>query len=208
MIDIAEDQNLNEDNDTPEQKKPGALGSLWLFVWDFLKIFIIALAIIIPIRFYLFQPFIVTGQSMLPNFEDGQYLVIDEISYRFTSPQRGEVTVIRSPNDDSQFFIKRIIGLPGETIEISNGSVIIKNSERPLGFVLDEAYLPQDLQTFGNTAKTLKANEYFVLGDNRIASSDSRVFGPIQEETIVGRVFIRAFPISDFDKFNAPEYHY
>ena len=126
MIDIAEDQNLNEDNDTPEQKKPGALGSLWLFVWDFLKIFIIALAIIIPIRFYLFQPFIVTGQSMLPNFEDGQYLVIDEISYRFTSPQRGEVTVIRSPNDDSQFFIKRIIGLPGETIEIS---VKIKNTQ-------------------------------------------------------------------------------
>ena len=208
MIDIVSDQNLNEENHPPEQKKPGALGSLWLFVWDFLKIFIIALAIIIPIRFYLFQPFIVTGQSMLPNFEDGQYLVIDEISYRFIDPKRGDVTVIRSPNDNSQFFIKRIIGLPGETIEISDGSVIIKNSEKPLGFVLDEEYLSQDLQTFGNITKILEENEFFVLGDNRIASSDSRVFGPILEETIVGKVFIRAFPISDFDKFNAPEYQY
>lgn len=208
MIDIAPDQNLNDENNTPEQKKPGALGSLWLFVWDFLKIFVIALAIIIPIRFYLFQPFIVTGQSMLPNFKDGQYLIIDEISYRFTEPQRGEVTVIRSPSDNSQFFIKRIIGLPGETIEISDGSVIIKNSERPFGFVLDEEYLSQDLQTFGNISKTLKENEYFVLGDNRIASSDSRVFGPILGETIVGRVFIRAFPISDFDKFDVPQYQY
>src|SRR3990167_161008 len=119
MIDIAEDQNLNEDNDTPEQKKPGALGSLWLFVWDFLKIFVIALAIIIPVRFYLFQPFIVTGQSMLPSFHDGEYLIIDELTYRVSDPKRGEVAVIRSPQDASQFFIKRIIGLPSETVEIS-----------------------------------------------------------------------------------------
>ena len=208
MIDIAPDQNSNEENNPPEQKKSGALGSLWLFVWDFLKIFIIALAVIIPIRFYLFQPFIVTGQSMLPNFKDGQYLIIDEISYRFTEPQRGEVAVIRSPSDNSQFFIKRIIGLPGETLNIAEGKVTVKNSERPLGFVLDEDYLTENLPTLGNVSVTLGEREYFVLGDNRIASSDSRVFGPILEETIVGRVFIRAFPLSEFDKFSVPEYQY
>lgn len=208
MIDFSKDQNFEEDNNTPEQKKPGALGALWFFIWDFLKIFIIALAIIIPIRFYLFQPFIVTGQSMLPNFKDGQYLIIDEISYRFTDPQRGEVAVIKSPSDSSQFFIKRIIGLPEETIDISGGRVTIKNSQKPLGFVLDEEYLSDELQTYGNITVTLSNNEFFVLGDNRIASSDSRVFGPILREKIVGRVFIRAFPISDFDKFSAPAYQY
>ena len=208
---IEDQQNLNQEsqtNNTSQEGAPGALGSVWLFVWDFLKIFLIALAIIIPIRFYLFQPFIVTGQSMLPNFEDGQYLIIDEITYRFTDPKRGEVAVIHSPQDDSQFFIKRIIGLPGDTLEITGGEVRVTNSDHPNGLVLKEEYLVDSVATFGNIRVKLSEGQYFVLGDNRLASSDSRVFGPISRDTIVGRVFIRAFPLDKFDKFSSPEYQY
>lgn len=180
--------------------------SLWLFIWDFLKVFLIALAIIIPVRFYLFQPFIVTGKSMQPNFHDGEYLIIDEISYHFSDPIRGQVAVIRSPEDNSQFFIKRIIGLPGETVEISGGKVTIRNKENARGFMLDETYLPSSTATFGNIKVTLAADQYYVLGDNRIASSDSRYFGPINRSTIIGKVFVRAFPLDRFSTFSAPQY--
>lgn len=199
------DQTNGQTNDT-QKGAPGFFGSVWLFVWDFLKIFLIALAIIVPIRYYLFQPFIVTGQSMLPNFEDGQYLIIDEISYRFSNPERGDVTVIHSPQDDSQFFIKRIIALPGETLEINSGTVKIFNAEFPGGETLDEEYLSDNSATFGTLRITMAEDQYFVLGDNRQASSDSRMFGPISRGQIIGRVFLRAFPLNKFDKFSAPEY--
>jgi len=202
-----------------EEKKPNIQGaeqetqaSFWssigTFVWDFLKIFLIALAIIIPVRYYLFQPFIVTGQSMVPNFLDGQYLIIDEISPRFADYERGEVVVIHSPQDPGQFFIKRLIGLPGETVQISGGRVTIKNSEHSSGFTLEEDYLPDGVTTFGNMQITLGPEEVFVLGDNRVASSDSRVFGPIKRSSIVGKVFFRAFPLDKVGLFNTPEYNF
>lgn len=192
----------------PKNENASFWSSAWYFVWDFLKVFLIALAVIIPVRFYLFQPFIVTGQSMQPNFYDGEYLIIDEISYRFNPPQRGDVVVIRSPQDSSQFFIKRVIGLPGETVEIANGTVVIKNSDHAAGFALQENYLPDNAATFGNARTSLGSDQYFVMGDNRTASSDSRVFGPISKNTIVGRVLLRAFPLDKFHAFTAPRYSY
>lgn len=184
----------------------GGLGSLWFFVWDFLKVFLLALAIIIPVRFYLFQPFIVTGDSMQPNFHEGEYLIIDEISYRFTPPKRGEVIVLRSPRPGNEFFIKRVVGLPGETVEITNGKVTIKNAEHPGGPTLQESYLPSTTTTFGTLTVTLEQDQFFVLGDNRTYSSDSRSFGPIRRDRIVGRVILRAFPVSAFAAFSLPEY--
>ena len=176
------------------------------FVWEVLKIVIIALLIVIPIRYFIFQPFFVRGQSMEPNFENGDYLIIDEISYRFKDPQRGEVVVFKYPQNPSQRYIKRIVGLPGETVEIEAGSVIIyqENSE---ALVLDESgYLPLSLQTPGDLQITLDENEYFVLGDNRVSSADSRRFGPLPRENIVGRVLIRAWPLTAFAKIEAPAY--
>lgn len=184
----------------------GFLNSLGLFAWDFGKVFLIALAIIIPVRFYLFQPFIVTGSSMQPNFYQGEYLIIDELTYHFSAPQRGDVVVIVSPADDKQYFIKRVVGLPGETVIISGGKVEIKNSEHPLGKTLDEKYLPNNVATFGNITVTLPPDEFYVLGDNRIASSDSRFFGPIKRSTVVGRVLLRAFPLDRFSTFATPQY--
>jgi len=171
------------------------------FIWETLKIVIIALVIVVPIRYFLFQPFFIKGASMEPNFDDGQYLIIDELSYRFREPQRGEVVVFKYPHDLSQRYIKRIIGLPGETIEIKERKVLIS------GEILDESsYLPEGITTPDLAKITLGEEEYFVLGDNRFASSDSRLWGPLPRENIVGRVFIRAWPFATLAKFEAPAY--
>ena len=180
-----------------EESKPKISGiKYWLnFCWEILKIVIISLAIIIPIRYFLIQPFFVNGASMDPNFFNGDYLIIDEISYRFKEPARGDVVIFRYPLDHSQFFIKRIIGLPEETIKIEDGKVIINNgSEKP--FVLDETAYLKDTYTAGNVEISLASNEYFVLGDNRQASSDSRKWGELNRRYIIGRAWIRAWPFN------------
>lgn len=175
------------------------------FVWEILKIVIIALAIVVPIRYFIFQPFIVSGNSMEPNFQSGNYLIIDEISYRFSQPQRGEVIIFKYPQDPSKRFIKRIIGLPGETVEIQNNQIIIsKNGEE---FVLDESgYLPEYLKNLDNEQISLSKNQYFVLGDNRPHSYDSEEWGFLPEENIIGRAFFRAWPFAALTKFAVPTY--
>ena len=176
-----------------------------IFIWEIAKIVIIALLIVVPIRYFIFQPFFVKGQSMEPNFSNGDYLIIDEITYRFRPPQRGEVVVFKYPSDPSQRYIKRIIGIPGETIEIEEGKVIIYNEEG--GRILEESdYLSSSVFTSGNLRLTLDGNEYFVLGDNRVASADSRRWGSLPQENIVGRVLIRVWPFVTFAKIEAPNY--
>src|SRR3989344_3549579 len=135
----------------------------------------------------------------------GNYLIIDEISYRFKEPNRGDVVVLNYPLDNTQRFIKRIIGLPGEVVEIKNGKVTIsKNGEK---IVLDEtSYLPEDLMTDGNVYITLKDSQYFVLGDNRQFSYDSRKWGILPKEDIIGKAAIRLFPITSVSFINSPNY--
>jgi signal peptidase I len=175
------------------------------FIWEITKIVIIALLIVIPIRYFLFQPFFVKGQSMEPNFENGDYLIVDELTYKFRNPERGEVVVFKYPNDPSQRYIKRIIGLPGETIEISDGKVVIFDGEG--GKILDELnYLPSSVLTAGNVRLTLGENEYFVLGDNRESSADSRRWGTLPRELIIGRALLRAWPFTDLSKIETPSY--
>lgn len=197
------------DNDQDETKKPsGGISELFVFIWDLVKVFLISLAIILPIRYFIAQPFIVSGSSMEPTFYTGQYLIIDELSYHISQPQRGDIIVFKYPKDNTQYFIKRIIGLPGETVKIENNKVIVINAAHPQGFALDEKYLPPGDTTFpyGNNTRTLGAGEYFVLGDNRLASSDSRFWGPVPQNDIVGKVFVRAFPFQQFTKFNSIQY--
>ncbi len=143
---------------------------------------------------------------MGPNFSDGDYLIVDRITYRFRVPQRGEVIVFRHPNDPFQRYIKRIIGLPGETIEIEQGGVIIYSNEEG-GVVLEEsAYLSPSVFTLGDLRTVLGENEYFVLGDNRAASVDSRQWGLLSRENIIGRALIRAWPPTALAKIEAPAY--
>lgn len=174
------------------------------FVWETAKIVVIALLIILPIRSFIAQPFFVRGASMTPNFQDGEYLVINEITYRFNEIQRGDVVVFRFPDDPSQFFIKRIIGLPGETVRVQNGRVEIVNRQNPAGVVLNEPYITES--TPGNVEIKLDKNEYFVLGDNRDASSDSRRWGPLSEHLIIGKAWVRAWPIERAQAFESPRY--
>ena len=185
-----------------------AQGSAGAFavVLELLQVAAISLAIIIPVRYFLVQPFYVKGASMEPNFFDHEYLIIDELSYRLREPIRGDIVVFKYPNDPKQFFIKRVIGLPNETVEVANGVVRVYNDEHPNGFFLDEdGYLDQDF-TAGTLTMTLKADEYFLMGDNRSSSLDSRIFGPVKREAVVGRVWLRGYPIDRWKHFEAPLY--
>jgi len=172
---------------------------------EIVKIVILATVIVFPVRYFLFQPFFVQGVSMEPNFENGDYLIIDEISYRFREPKRGEVIVFKYPKNPIQRYIKRIIGLPGETVKIEQGKVIIidENGEE----LLDESeYLSDSIETSGNIRVSLLENEYFVLGDNRNFSSDSRRWGVLPENYIIGKVYVRAWPFAALAKFETPAY--
>ena len=176
------------------------------FAWEIFKILVISLVIIIPIRYFLIQPFFVKGASMEPTYEDGEYLVIDEASYRFREPARGEVVVFRYPLDTKEFFIKRIIGLPGETITINGTEVTIRNKENPQGFILDESRYLKNVPPMGQSEVILKDGEYFVLGDNRSASFDSRRWGSVPRQDIIGRVWLRAWPVSRAGIMTVPAY--
>lgn len=165
---------------------------------EIVRFSIIAILIVIPIRMFVAQPFIVSGASMESTFHSGEYLIVDQVSYYFNQPSRGDVVVFRYPRDPSKFFIKRIVGVPGDTISIENAEVTIKNEEHPDGFTLDEPYIKAMAPT-ETLSETLGDREYFVMGDNRDNSSDSRAWGVLQEERIIGRALLRLFPPSEFN---------
>ncbi len=173
---------------------PTSLKSLILFA-------VIVMVIVLPIRLFIAKPFIVSGTSMFPTFDTWHYLIIDQISYRFNEPERGDVIVFRFPQDPSRFFIKRIIGLPGERVVLSGNTVTIFNDESPEGFVLDEPYVDDEHQKPSNSVSNLGDNEYFVLGDNRAASSDSRYWGPLEDNKITGRAYVRLFPFNSIGTY-------
>ena len=136
---------------------------------------------------------------MEPTFDSGQYLIVDQISYRLTEPRRGEVIIFRFPKDPSKFYIKRIIGLPGETVKLEGKTITIIDEHNPEGLVLTEPYLESDKTRNDFLTTTLGEGEYFVLGDNRRASSDSRIWGSLKKELIVGKALIRLFPLNTID---------
>ncbi|HAI74277.1 MAG TPA: signal peptidase I [Candidatus Moranbacteria bacterium] len=215
MLENMEEKKL--ENRTVQNSQADYIG-VGSFVLEIIKIVALAFIIIFPIRVFLFQPFFVQGASMEPNFEDGQYLIVNELGYKkttiafgdskffsvgaFKEIPRQKAIVFRYPNDPSKYFIKRIIGLPGEKIEIKNGSVKIFNSENIDGFILDESvYLEKGARTDREATIILKDNEYFVMGDNRQFSSDSRVWGPITDDNIIGEVLLRAWPLNEISAF-------
>ncbi|MDD5071124.1 MAG: signal peptidase I [Patescibacteria group bacterium] len=186
------------------------LRSFFSFVFELVKIIVISLVIIIPIRYFLVQPFYVKGASMEPNFYDHEYLIIDEISYRFREPTRGDIIVFRYPKNPQEYFIKRIVALPGEKIQIKDGQVHIANDSDLNSFILDEPYLASGTKTYSLSEDivSLGEKEYFVLGDNRNSSKDSRSFGPVNRSFLTGRVLLRGWPFSRISLFKLPEYQY
>jgi len=166
-----------------------------LALWEVFEVVIVALISYFVITIFIAQPFQVSGPSMEPNFYNKQYLIVDEISYRFRAPERGEVIVFHNPENEKEFFIKRVIGLPGDEVLIKDGKVVIVNDANPKGFTLDESYLPSSIvMSTDSSSPKLGEDEYFVMGDNRIVSFDSRSWGPVKKSEIVGAVRVRLWP--------------
>lgn len=177
------------------------IGEFFSSLLEVILLVAVALAIVIPIRMFVFQPFIVNGSSMEPNFHSGDYIIIDELSYAFNEPERGDVVVFKYPLNPSYKYIKRIIGMPGETIEINEGVVTVRTEDGEEIIINELAYLTEEeleewklLNNLGE--KTLSDTEYFVMGDNRNGSSDSRKWGTLPEDNITGKVFLR-FSLTD-----------
>lgn len=163
---------------------------------EIIRFSLIALLIVFPIRMFIAQPFIVSGASMQETFQNGEYLIVDQVTYYFEEPHRGDVVIFRYPRDPSKFFIKRVIGVPGDQISIEGNVVKIKNEEHPDWATLDEPYIAS-MEPNTYLEETLGEGEYFVMGDNRDQSSDSRMWGVLQERNIVGRALIRLFPLGE-----------
>ena len=201
---------IEEKNNQPSEKY--GVGEI---IWELVKMVFWVIVIIVPLRVFIIQPFFVQGASMEPNFKDKEYLIINELGYKTTNIgftygkkeiifftvnsfkefQRGDVVVFRYPKNRSIYYIKRIIGLPGEKIEIKDKKVKIYNSENPEGFDLDESgYLSLSEETYDDQIIQLSDSEYFVMGDNRNYSSDSRSWGPLPKYDVVGKVLLRAWP--------------
>lgn len=181
----------------------GAKSAL-LFFWELVKIAAICLAIVLPIRYFLIEPFYVQGASMEPNFYNSDYLLIDKLSFYFRLPHRGDIVVFHNPRNRGEYFIKRVIGLPGEKVIIKVGDVYIGTVDDD--HRLAESYLSNNLETSGNIDVDLGNNEYYLLGDNRPASLDSRSFGPVAKTELVGRVWIRGWPPERLAVFSAAAY--
>jgi len=211
MFFMSEEQNKDnnleeqhEENTNDEVYEKGFLGKIALFFLELIKIAILAGITIFVIRALIFKPFYVKGQSMEPNFYEKDYLIIDEITYRFREPERGEIIVLKSPVS-TDFYLKRVVGLPGERVKVENGKVIIYNDANPKGIIMNETYL-SSISTSGSVSFTLGDDQYFVLGDNRGASFDSRSFGAISRSAIIGRVWLRGWPFSRISSFDLPQY--
>jgi len=174
-------------------------------IWETAEIVIIALVTVLIIRTFIAQPFLVSGASMEPNFHNGNYLLVDEITYRFREPIRGEVIVFKYPGEQREYFIKRIIGLPGETLTLAESQITITSPEGTTT-TLNERYLSNATRTFGEKVVTLGPDEYFVMGDNRGNSFDSRSWGPLEGSLIVGTARLRLFPFSQAGALSAPQY--
>jgi len=198
--DWEEEGGEEEENESNQNTLAGYL----LAAFDLIKTVVVVIVLALIIRLFVIQPFIVDGQSMEPSFKNNNYLITEKITYKFRAPERGEVIIFHPPGNPSVNYIKRVIGLPGDTVTIQDGSVYINGKQ------ILEPYLNSNNETKSDNGEkytlTLKENEYFVLGDNRTQSRDSRELGPIPSANIVSRVWVRLLPLSDIKAFAAINY--
>jgi signal peptidase I len=159
---------------------------------EILTFIVLAVIIVVPIRLFVAQPFVVEGESMHPTFESGDYLIVDELSYHLSQPHRGDVIIFRYPKDPNVFYIKRIIGLPGETVHIDHGKTTVTKTDGTT-VTLSEPYVVSEDATYTQDS-VLGTDQYFVMGDNRPRSSDSRIWGALPKKNIIGRAYVRLLP--------------
>jgi len=197
-------KKIDEYNEEKPARRTGWVKKFFRNVLDFFKTAVFIIALAFAIRVFLIQPFVVEGQSMEPSFHSNDYLITEKISFRIRPPQRGEIVILHPPENPNINYIKRIVGLPGDIIQIRDGSVYVNNKK------INEPYLTSDEQTLASKKDgytvTLKESEYFVMGDNRNHSRDSREIGPVPKENIVSRIWFRLLPINQIKAFAAVKY--
>lgn len=197
-----QDLNSEELNNFGAEDNPAK--DFLYFVFDLLKTGIVVFIVAFSLRYFAIQPFVVDGESMMPNFVNNEYILAEKVSYLFGEPKRGDVVVFRYPGNPNISYIKRIIGLPGETIAIENNSIKITSKDYPSGTTLDEGYISKAMVTVvsnsenGALERTLSGDEYFVMGDNRQHSSDSREWGALPKANIIGRTWLTILPVDKF----------
>lgn len=185
---------------SPVPKKP--VGSFWDGLGDFARFASIVIIVVVVVRVFIAQPFIVSGTSMVPTFQNSNYLIVDELSYHFEQPHRGDVIVFHPPiaGQTQEYYIKRVIGIPGDTVNVKNGVVTITNAAHPQGMILSEPYITAD-NLEEDVTTVVPAGSYFAMGDNRPASYDSRRWGLLPAKNITGRVLLRLFPANELGVF-------
>ena len=201
LVDNKADQKWSENLDKIEDPLNEKF-SFFEFIWDLLKTAIVVVVVAFAVKFFLLQPYIVDGNSMLPNFDDQECLLVEKVSYRFNSPKRGDVIVFHPPGQNSINYIKRIVGLPNERVEILENKIKIYNNKYPDGIFLDESYIPNNYLTVSDKKDGLYSvgnDQYFVLGDNREHSSDSREWGNLPKTNILGKAWLEIYPFKNFD---------
>lgn len=187
------------------------VNSFFAVLFEIIKTIVVVGILALLLRIYIIQPFIVEGLSMSPTLDNNDYLLVDKLSYRFGEPQRGDVIVFKYPKDERFNYIKRIIGLPGETIRITENNIMITNNQNPNGLIIHENYIKDiDGHLINNGRKVIAVDipqgQYFVMGDNRQGSSDSREWGFLPKKEIIGRSLVRLFPVGDFKVLRDPTY--
>jgi signal peptidase I len=182
---------MEENSETPINKDPKE--NIWSLK-EFIKFAIVATIIVLPIRFFIAEPYLVKQTSMIPTFSNNDYLIVEKLSYRFNEPKRGDVIVFDSPIEKSKNLIKRIIGLPGEIIVVNGEKTTIISKDKK-EILISESYVKYESPMI-QASYELKDGEYFVMGDNRAGSYDSRSWGPIQRKDIIGRPFLRLYHFS------------
>jgi len=176
---------------TPQQDPSNSLGS---HIIDFIQTLVVFAAIGTAIYFFIAQPHKVSGSSMVPNFHNGDYIITDKVSYKIGSPQHGDIIVFKNPRDESQDFIKRIIGIPGDTVKVENGVVTVNGTQIPEPYLLSGLFTENRAYFTEGKEVTVEDGKYIVFGDNRPNSSDSREWGFITNAEIIGKVFLRYWP--------------
>ncbi|OGI72425.1 signal peptidase I [Candidatus Nomurabacteria bacterium RIFCSPHIGHO2_02_FULL_38_15] len=165
---------------------------------ELFRFLLVAAIIVVPIRYFIMQPFVVSGSSMDPTFHNNEYLIVDKLSYNLNKIHRGDAVVFHFPLEKRKYLVKRLIGLPGDTVTLrSDGTVTIKNRLHPNGFTVAEDYLEN--HDGYNLTITVPEKKVFVLGDNRPVSYDSRAWGLLDEDRMVGRVYLRLWPLTRID---------
>ena len=174
---------------------PSPLKRIVNFFLDFVETAVVALSIFVVVYLFLVQPHEIKGGSMEPTFNNNEYILTDKISYRFKEPKRGDVVIFKAPKNPDVDYIKRIIGLPGERIKIQNGAIYINGKKLSEPYIRDITSLTSTQYLQEGVETTVPEGYFFVMGDNRTGSMDSREFGPIAENVIIGHAILRYWPL-------------